>query len=109
MVDLNTLIPPGPSLYSAMQINDRGEINANGALPNGDGRAFLLIPCDENHPGVEGCDYSMVEASAAVPQTSPAVRNTSSRILPPSLVRRKNRYRFPGLAAQETGPGAKKN
>jgi hypothetical protein len=98
------------TLTGSQSINDRGEITSGlGVLANGDLHVYLLIPCDENHPGVEGCDYSTVEASAAVPQTSPAVRNTSSRILPPSLVRRKNRYRFPGLAAQETGPGAKKN
>jgi probable HAF family extracellular repeat protein len=112
MTNLNALLPPGSGLTpwgDGAFINNRGEIAGVRVLPDGDLHAVLLIPCDENHPGVEGCDYSMVEASAAVPQTSPAVRNTSSRTLPPSLVRRMNRYRFPGLAAQETGPGAKKN
>jgi probable HAF family extracellular repeat protein len=105
MVDLNTLIPPGPGvqLNLAETINDRGEIAVNGDPPGCGvveqcGHAYLLIPCDEHHPGVEGCDYSMVETSAAVPQTSSAVRNPSSRTLPQSLMRRMSRFRFPGPA-----------
>jgi probable HAF family extracellular repeat protein len=66
VVDLNTLVPPGASvtLLNAFDINDRGEIAGRGVLPNGDFRVVLLIPCDENHPHVEGCDYDDVEAVA---------------------------------------------
>jgi len=41
---------------------------------------------DGNHQGVEGCDYSIVESSDAVPQASPAVRNPipASHCLNPS-------------------------
>ena len=98
MVDLNDLVSGADMTLSGSYINDRGEITGIGVLVNGDLHAFLLIPCDENHPGVEGCDYSMVEASAAVPQTSSAVGNPSSRTLPQSLMRRMSRYHFPGLA-----------
>ena len=107
MVDLNALIPPGSSLklLFPMAINDRGEITGTGDPPgcvDDDGglcgHAFFIIPCDDAHPGVEGCDYSMVEAPAAVPQTSPAVRNPSSRALPQSLMRRMGRFHFPGPA-----------
>jgi probable HAF family extracellular repeat protein len=96
-VDLNDLIPPGSSLQLLMgnSINDRGEIGGQGADSSGNNHAFLLIPCDEHHPGIEGCDYSMVEAHAAVTQTSPAVRSASCRTLPQSLMRR---YHFPGFA-----------
>ena len=63
MVDLNTLIPPGSGieLATGASINDRGEINARGVLPNGDTHAVILIPCDENHSDIEGCDYSLKE------------------------------------------------
>jgi probable HAF family extracellular repeat protein len=69
MIDLNTVIPAGSSLYLkfADTINDAGEIGGVG-VPAGCtdkdacGHAFVLIPCDENHPGVKGCDYSPVIA-----------------------------------------------
>ena len=99
IVDLNTLVSPGlgAELVYADYINDRGEITAAGTLTNGDSHAFLLIPCDENHPGLEGCDYSLVEASAAVAQPSAAIRNATSRT-PQSLLHRMSRYHFPGRA-----------
>ncbi|MFZ0800175.1 MAG: hypothetical protein WCA13_09460 [Terriglobales bacterium] len=72
MVDLNSLIAPDSPLYLywAGYITDDGEIGAFGSLSSGDDHAVLLIPCDENHPGVEGCDYNMVDASAAPSQPS---------------------------------------
>jgi probable HAF family extracellular repeat protein len=105
MVDLNTLIPPssGLQLTLAEAINDRGEIVGNGT-PTGCGiveqcgHAFLLIPCDEHHSSVEGCDYSMVDVSAARPRPSPVVRDVSSgvqRLSPPA---RTNRFHIPGFA-----------
>jgi probable HAF family extracellular repeat protein len=105
MVDLNSLIPPNSGLFlvETIAINDQGEIAGDADHPGCGisdalcGHAYVLIPCDENHPGVEGCDYDMVDSPAAVPQTSPAVRNTS-RTLHQSLMRRMNRYHFPGLA-----------
>jgi len=70
MMDLNAFVPAGSSLTltQATFINDRGEITAEGVLPNGDQRAVLLIPCDSDHLGIEGCDYSPFEP----PATSPA-------------------------------------
>ena len=63
IVDLNKLILPGSGLTvtGGNIINDHGEIAAEGMLPNGDTHSILLIPCDENHPDIEGCDYSLKE------------------------------------------------
>ena len=66
IVDLNTLVAGGSSstVQNAYDINDRGEIAARGILANGDVRAFLLVPCDGNHLNIQGCDYSMAQASS---------------------------------------------
>jgi probable HAF family extracellular repeat protein len=66
MVDLNTLLASDSvvTVTYAFFINDRGEIAAQGALPNGDSHAVVLVPCDEDHPNIEGCDYSLVEEIA---------------------------------------------
>jgi probable HAF family extracellular repeat protein len=71
MVDLNTLIPANSplQLFAAFHITDEGEIVGGGMPPYctdsdtcANDRVFLLVPCDENHPDVEGCDYDPVEA-----------------------------------------------
>jgi probable HAF family extracellular repeat protein len=104
MIDLNTLVPEGAplKLVEAAAINDRGEIAGNGVPPGcGDGglcgHAFFLIPCDENHPGLEGCDYSMVEVPVGVTQPVPVIRNASKRALHPSLTSRLTRFHFPAF------------
>jgi probable HAF family extracellular repeat protein len=97
MVDLNTLVAPNPDLQLtlAIYVNDRGEIAASGKFSNGDIHSFILIPCDENHSGVEGCDYSMVEAASAQQNSTP--RFAPSGTLRPPQSRWSNRYRIPAL------------
>jgi len=91
MADLNALIVPGSDFQipGAFTINDHGEIAAKGVLPDQDEHAILLIPCDENHPGVEGCDYSLVDTGTA-PQVN------SSSVPQGPISPRRARPGFPG-------------
>jgi probable HAF family extracellular repeat protein len=76
-VDLNALIPAGSAmeLQHPVAINDRGEIDGDGILPNGDKHAFLLIPCDGDHADVRGCDFGTLDA-AALPQSNDLATHT---------------------------------
>jgi probable HAF family extracellular repeat protein len=74
IIDLNKLVVPTESLtvVSAVFINERGEIGCVGTLANGDSHGCLLIPCDESHADVEGCDYAMAETSSAAQISAPS-------------------------------------
>jgi probable HAF family extracellular repeat protein len=107
IVDLNTLIPGGSPLQLVLptDVNDHSEIAGTGVPPGvppdnvfTQGHGFLLIPCDEHHPNIEGCDYSLVDTPVIVPQASPAVRDGTRPVLPPTLFRGMRRYHFTGFA-----------
>ena len=67
IVDVNALIVPASDIevVSEFDINERGEIAGIGVVPSGDEHAVLLIPCDDAHPSVAGCDYGPVNATTA--------------------------------------------
>lgn len=79
MVDLNTVLaaPTDLHIYWAPFINENGEIGAFALTPDLlQSHVVLLIPCDEGHPGVAGCDYRDVtgaEAAARAPNGARAV------------------------------------
>jgi len=89
IVDLNTLIPPGSAVYlvEGNVINDKGEIAGYGVDANGNNHAFLLIPCDSNHPDKEGCDYSEVDAATAAALYRPSFAVDSAVVSQPVLSR----------------------
>ena len=96
IVDLNALITAKSGLYlwAAEFISDHGEIAALGLVPSGDSHVVLLIPCDENHPGMDGCDYSLVDADVlpSRPVIGAPVNLSSARLL--------GRGRLPSLASR---------
>lgn len=88
MTDLNTFVPSTSSLTLTVGtfINDRGEIAAEGVLPNGDQRAVLLIPCDPDEVDTQGCQEeeagtNTVHRNGASPIAQPGVRRFGA--LPP--------------------------
>jgi len=94
IVDLNDLIPPGSGLHlgQTYTINDRGEIAGAGADSSDNDHAFLLIPCDENHPGLEDCNYDPVEAlteALVLPaQVTPAPAVSPAKLSPVQMMTR---------------------
>jgi probable HAF family extracellular repeat protein len=86
MLDLNALIPPDATLHLQFieTINNRGEVAGQGADAQNNAHAFLLIPCDGEHPNLEGCDYSPVKvstvAASRTTETAPQKQLTPQEI-----------------------------
>jgi probable HAF family extracellular repeat protein len=110
LFDLNALIPAGSSLSvtQTYTINNRGEIAGEGRDGSGHDHALLLIPCDENHADVHGCDFSMVDEAAAGSNSSPMTDElaaatstqplTSSEIVTPWRTRMLRGFHIPGAS-----------
>jgi probable HAF family extracellular repeat protein len=92
MADLNSLVTSASGAYLNVGIwtNSRGEIVAGGIPPGCDnaetcGHTYVLIPCDENHPGIAGCDYRLVDAATAsqarpAPITQPSAPTSAAKL-----------------------------
>ena len=107
IIDLNIFNHPSSGLDKlllAYNINDGGEIDGLGVPPGVNpadvftlGHVFVLIPCDDNHPGIESCDYSLVNGNArSIPI---AVHAVSGQVRALPLWRRAKRSHFPGPRA----------
>jgi uncharacterized membrane protein len=81
LVNLQTLVLPGAGLTvdGANQINDLGEIEGTGLLPNGDRHALLLIPQDRDGGDVQGGDGNAGIALKQAPSGSLATRDLTAR------------------------------
>jgi hypothetical protein len=58
-----------------------------GLWSNGEVDAALLVPCDNEHPDIEGCDYSPVEVSAVVASHAPAEAAAQNRLTSEDITR----------------------
>jgi probable HAF family extracellular repeat protein len=87
MADLNALVTSdlGLRITGALNINDSGEIAGQASDASDNPFAIMLIPCDANHPGIEGCDYSPVAAATVAQFQSPQI--TKSPAAAPSQVK----------------------
>jgi probable HAF family extracellular repeat protein len=86
-VNINTLVTPASEVTAvyALEINDRGEIAAHGFTSAGDLRGILLLPCDENHPNLEGCDYDLVEVVTESLSSSAPIASAPKAVVQGSL------------------------
>jgi probable HAF family extracellular repeat protein len=111
LFDLNTLIPSGSAVYLQLtnSINDAGEIAGTGVDANGNQHAFLLIPCDENHRGVDGCSYDLVDPATLVtvkpPQAAEAPASNPPSVhhvtkFGPLMARHNNQTRSANVVSQ---------
>jgi hypothetical protein len=68
LIDLNDFVPPDSDLHlrAGITINEGGEIAVAAEAPNGDRRAVLLIPCDDEANDSEGCRGAAVHSQTTL-------------------------------------------
>ena len=100
ITDLNVFLPPDSNLHlrAGVTINDRGEIAVVALDPDGAHHAVLLIPCDDEPVGNEGCRGAAPRAQVtlSVPITlSTQTKEGSRRAVPGFFAKDVSRYRTP--------------
>jgi probable HAF family extracellular repeat protein len=103
MVDLNNLVSPsdGLQLTSAQYVSDSGEITGDAVLPNGDSRAFLLIPDGDCDSDCEGRIAASQNSAAPAQNVVTMKQGDESPINPVERLRSqmRHRYHLPGQTA----------
>jgi probable HAF family extracellular repeat protein len=100
IADLNTLLLRVSDLIvtAGVIINDRGEIGCLGHVPSDvSNHACLLIPCDEKHADVEGCEDAPEATKAATqdslaPTTQTSGTMSQARLTPEMLAAVRARF-----------------
>ena len=81
MIDLNNVVSSTELLIvDAFDINDRGEIAGEAALPNGDIHAVLLIPCGKGEVGCDTGDERTAATRSALTSDVSGLKTSSDRI-----------------------------
>ena len=97
MTDLNAFVPVGSNLTLtvATSINDGREIAAEGVLPNGDQRAVLLIPCNDEESDADSCKGDEDVANTPAKITGASLAPTPAQLNQPyrPLIDTKDRLR----------------
>jgi hypothetical protein len=99
MTDLNAFVPSSSALTltQATFINDSGEITAEGVLPNGDQRAVLLLPCNQDDS--DGCKGEDDSVRAIHSHGVAAVAPTPTVAIQPNLTPSEMKYPIRALSA----------
>jgi len=83
VIDLNSFVPPSSDLHLTgddMYINERGEIAGTATRPDGDVRAFLLVPCEGSLGDDEECRDGRESIVAKIPAHSAHAKLTPERL-----------------------------
>jgi probable HAF family extracellular repeat protein len=94
IIDLNDFVPSdsGLTLGDTEQINDRGEIFGSAVLPNGDQRAFVLIPCQGDDNGCQGEKPTQASPALVMQNPTTSAPSPSERM---NAIRARLAHRYP--------------